>query len=733
MRFARTIAVLALCFAGGLFALWWFSPTLAEALGPRLAASSGIEVKALTIERPTSRRLHVTAATFELADASIRASNVTIALGFDWSPARLVEDILAEQVQITLDTANGPTADDRPTQLDAAEVKNTLETLPKIRIDQLDVRAPDMDFHARGAATLSPAGLAGSLRGLSPARARPFRLVAEVNAVGESKIELYQIAPSNGISDPGVAPTPDRRLIRAAGDLPEDTVAISGDFDLTGFPLELAVELAGLPAGAGRTAGSFELSTPWPIPNRPADSLTTTWPDVDIHANFTADWATTDGQFVLESVAGTIEGNPQELSATLEQGTARIAKPALQVSFPGNTRIRYRDQTVALDGSVPYVLAATDEISAQGVLSRLDAAIEDPVTVNAQSEVTVEGYGYAVPASVTANVNFEGAATNATAQIALGNLQLPISGRFARDGSGNVTGQQRWNLSGPLAAGLVEEWDVPLDFDRGAIDLDFDLRWDADALVGALAVRLEDVGGSYGRDPIRNVAGDLQFTIDSSGVTLEPTQLNVGEIDVGFPIRQLIAKVSADTESVEIADASAEVLGGRITCETLRYDIAKRDTNALFTLNDVDLAEVLALEGTSIAGSGRLNGSLPVQVDGGIVSIKGAAVNSAPGGGKIELSPSLAVPTGQTGLDFAMQALTDFTYETLKATADYADNGDLALAVGLRGSNPTVEKGRSIQYNLTINENLFALMDSLRAQRVITDRVERQVIDKQAN
>ncbi|MFB3107537.1 MAG: YdbH domain-containing protein, partial [Pseudomonadales bacterium] len=62
--------------------------------------------------------------------------------------------------------------------------------------------------------------------------------------------------------------------------------------------------------------------------------------------------------------------------------------------------------------------------------------------------------------------------------------------------------------------------------------------------------------------------------------------------------------------------------------------------------------------------------------------------------------------------------------------ADYAENGDLALAVNLQGTNPDVEKGRAIVYNLTINENVLVLLESLRAQNAIIDRVERGILKK---
>ena len=52
----------------------------------------------------------------------------------------------------------------------------------------------------------------------------------------------------------------------------------------------------------------------------------------------------------------------------------------------------------------------------------------------------------------------------------------------------------------------------------------------------------------------------------------------------------------------------------------------------------------------------------------------------------------------------------------------------LTLGVQLQGRNPAVEQGRAIQFNLNLNENLPALLESLRAAENVTDRVEQRLV-----
>ena len=80
----------------------------------------------------------------------------------------------------------------------------------------------------------------------------------------------------------------------------------------------------------------------------------------------------------------------------------------------------------------------------------------------------------------------------------------------------------------------------------------------------------------------------------------------------------------------------------------------------------------------------------------------------------------------RSGFGFAFKALEDFRYNTLDANVALAADGALTLAVRLRGANPAVEEGRAIAFNLNLNENLTALLESLRAADSITNQVEQR-------
>ena len=96
----------------------------------------------------------------------------------------------------------------------------------------------------------------------------------------------------------------------------------------------------------------------------------------------------------------------------------------------------------------------------------------------------------------------------------------------------------------------------------------------------------------------------------------------------------------------------------------------------------------------------------------------------APGGTLVYKGAASSALVAQSGMGFVFQALEDFRYDVLDAKVELATDGALALAVRLQGHNPAVENGRTIAFNLNLNESLPALLQSLRAADGITKQIE---------
>ncbi len=142
----------------------------------------------------------------------------------------------------------------------------------------------------------------------------------------------------------------------------------------------------------------------------------------------------------------------------------------------------------------------------------------------------------------------------------------------------------------------------------------------------------------------------------------------------------------------------------------------------------VNLAEVLALyEKQGISGSGTLGGKIPVTLGPEGVSIDDGSLAAA--GGHIAYRPGngAAALAGNQHLGMALRLLEDFSYERLEAGVDFTTGGDMTLAVHLSGRNPAVFDGRTVNFNINVEENLFDLFKVLRLTDDLTIELQKRL------
>ena len=81
--------------------------------------------------------------------------------------------------------------------------------------------------------------------------------------------------------------------------------------------------------------------------------------------------------------------------------------------------------------------------------------------------------------------------------------------------------------------------------------------------------------------------------------------------------------------------------------------------------------------------------------------------------------------SGITG--YALKAVEDFRYNSLKTTARYAPDGQLDLDISLEGTSPKLAADRPVHLNIHAEQNLPALMQSLRFSKGLTEELDKRV------
>ena len=321
----------------------------------------------------------------------------------------------------------------------------------------------------------------------------------------------------------------------------------------------------------------------------------------------------------------------------------------------------------------------------------------------------------------------------ATGAVSLSSLEFPYEIDYSlQTGVGRLVSASTQSLPAAVFAKLFRNWREPYDVATGQLRAELRTSFSQESPVRtSVNTTLSNATLSYDDFAVNGIAGDFDIEMTPDLLVVSSPNLHANTLDVGFPITDMKAALyyedKAGTQSLRLNDADASLLGGRASVPTIRVDMTELASQFDVRLTNLSLTELLALEGEDIQGSGIINGTLPVQLLDGEVQISGGSLASLSPGGEIQLSKDFASLTGQPGLDFALKALNDFSYDSLLADVTYAPDGNLQLGVALQGSNPAIEQGRRIHYNVTVTENVLGLLESLQADRIITDKVEQRV------
>jgi hypothetical protein len=144
------------------------------------------------------------------------------------------------------------------------------------------------------------------------------------------------------------------------------------------------------------------------------------------------------------------------------------------------------------------------------------------------------------------------------------------------------------------------------------------------------------------------------------------------------------------------------------------------------------LHKILSLEQQNgLEGTGVLDGTIPVTVTSQGLTVKDGNLEARPPGGVIQYAASpetaQAVTQANANMQMVLQALNNFHYNVLQVGAQYGESGMLQLEARLEGRNPDQKKSPPIRFNLTVQENVPALLKSLRLVGDLEDSVRRRI------
>jgi hypothetical protein len=287
----------------------------------------------------------------------------------------------------------------------------------------------------------------------------------------------------------------------------------------------------------------------------------------------------------------------------------------------------------------------------------------------------------------------------------------------------------------PLQKSLTQ-WPALLEFNRGRIN-----GSGAVSLTPQLAlqatVNLSGVSGIYDRSLFKELTAPLQLHYQGDDITLSTTDTSLNEIQHGLiagPLK-LTASYRADATTpqagvLDIKQLHVLAMGGQVNVQPVRLDLAMDKHEVILQLQRIDLAQLLQQHPTTdLSGNGRISGTVPVQITRNGVSVKQGYVAAESPGGILQYRPPAAknMASGNQGMKVVLDALDDFHYSVLSSDVSYDTEGQLTLALNLKGHNPALEAGRAVNLNINLEEDIPALITSLQLSSQISDKIKQRV------
>ena len=195
-------------------------------------------------------------------------------------------------------------------------------------------------------------------------------------------------------------------------------------------------------------------------------------------------------------------------------------------------------------------------------------------------------------------------------------------------------------------------------------------------------------------------------------------------ISAGVPITDLAGRVDYDEGSWVLAHAEGEALGGKLVIDQFR-DFSRDGPLGTVYLNDIDLAAVVEIAGTEgVTIQGRATAALPLIWQNGKILVDAGTLSGTPG--TLQYQPSIDPSQIDQRVGAVAAALSNLRFEQLDADITLDEEGVMFLSTSVLGSNPDYQNGRQVKLNLTLENNLLSLLQSLQTIESVNLWVTRQ-------
>lgn len=292
-----------------------------------------------------------------------------------------------------------------------------------------------------------------------------------------------------------------------------------------------------------------------------------------------------------------------------------------------------------------------------------------------------------------------------------------------------------------LAGGALQrwpQWPALLSVSAGKLQLTTWLRYaPAQALQLRADLQLQGVQAIYDRLAIQDLDTQLHLQLQDAQLQLDMPALQLTSLDAGLPLGPLQlrgryrASLAAPADGMlHLDQLEAGLLGGSVQLQPAQLSLNQWPYALTLQLQGLDIAALLrAYPAEGLAGSGLIDGTLPLRLERDGLRIENGQIGARIPGGVLQIrSPGLlALGQGNPAMQLVARALDDFRYDRLQSRVSLATSGQLQLALQLSGHNPALEHGRVVNLNVNLEEDLPALLTSLQLSGRVNDAIRQRL------
>ncbi len=459
-------------------------------------------------------------------------------------------------------------------------------------------------------------------------------------------------------------------------------------------------------------------------------------------------------------------GKPSNPMAKLNQSSLQLKSlsfnlkhdDSIQLTTPITWSLSSKQATLKTQLSSPQLKAKNLQVSLNGlqISGSNNAKTSTPLQIKANYSVTTPRLEqsqllpqfWAAKGSASGNLN-----------------NLTFSGRVSNAAEFNIQHNSRWKnqvlssdwtldplfflASNPLKKTFTL-WPTELTLASGQLALKGQVKFNTkalkdplSALSGTINAEMKQVSGLYQQTAFSQIStvtalnlSNKQFkiTLPTLKITQVTHGLIAGPIEISAQYQGAIDNPKQGLLNIERLQSG--LFNGQAWLKPQTIDLSKGFKTQLY-LKDAEIEELLKQHPTSdLTGRGLVDGTLPLEIylttEPAIFLIQQGQVSSQASGGLLKYQPAAKSGIGKSNqsMQLVLDVLDDFHYTLLQSSVSIGEDKKLILGLKLNGRNPKVEKGRAVNLNINLEEDLPSLITSMQITNQVSETIKRRVQEK---